>query len=252
MRKGNLIMRNNTLITGLVILLGMGLLAGFYGCNRDAAIQPETTVALVAPDEVQVHQTEATLLTALTDSATRSKVEMISRRDAVERLIHSFEQAGLFLDVPNSFIEEGDVAIEDSLDLHWTRRTVLALRYAQDSMRMASYLVYVESEFAPFILPMSCAFGAIPDTGNFSQVADGVWMMGYEPVLDQGTVHAVMPSAVDANKWWGCFLAGTAGGCIRSAVVCGATGPGYGHCLAVGCAGSAVGSAVGCAILSLW
>ena len=34
-------MRNKTLITGLVILMGMGLLAGFYGCNRDTVTQPK-------------------------------------------------------------------------------------------------------------------------------------------------------------------------------------------------------------------
>lgn len=227
-------------------------IAGFWGCNRENVSQ---SASYLAPHSTEGGQTQPRLGTTISLSSneeTRSNIVSISNRTTVSQLMDKYEAAGFVLDIPNSFVEEGDIAVRDSLDIHWSKRTILAMRFAQDTMRMAVYLVHVESDFPSFVLPMTVAFGAAPDTGSFAEAGQGVWIMGHDAVPELEYSHGVVPSATDGTSWFGCWLGGTLGGCATSAVGCLVGGPGYAACVAAWCGGSAIGSAICCAIVSLF
>lgn len=241
-------MRIKNLLIG-VALVGI-IVTGFLGCNSDSASRSirssQSTAQVFDPNGGLAATTGMTAA----DAGTRASITAISNRVSVTRLMESYALAGFEFDISNSFVEEGSIAIRDSLDIHWVRRTVLSMRYVPDTSRMAVYLIYAESEFPAFILPMTVAFGQAPDTGQFMEAGQHLWIMGRDLVPDLEIVHGVLPSATGTTSWLGCWLGGSAGGCLTAAIGCTVSGPGWAGCAGAWCAGSVLGSAIGCAISS--
>jgi len=235
-------------LTLLAIFAMAGLLVS--SCNNDDERAP---VLSFAPNNVSVDD--------LGEEPIEIGGEVINPAVVASGMDYRFEQAwssrvvqseavrfaDYVYDPRYSYIVEGDYVPDSATDTFFVEVVTLAMKYELDSMERVGYISVIRVEDAGWVVQSSIVSFVQENYEEYVYIDEAqVWIKGFPPVSKRYNNPAA--SIWSWKTWLLCSAVGTAAGCGGAAVGCIASGPGYGACLAGGCAGSATAAMIGCAL----
>ena len=184
-----------------------------------------------------------------------SRIHQVSNFSVIQGQFTKLEELGFEYAPQYSYIMEGD-AVPDSCpsDTFSVEIVVLAMVYIPDIMERVVYINYANvPELGSFVQSSIMSFVPESPESGYERVDPDIdlWILSY-PAIYGARVTESMAASWSWGSWLECTAKGTIAGCAGAAGGCLLAGPGYGHCVAVGCTGTAVASAVGCALHQLW
>ncbi len=257
---------------GVVVLMMTAMVYLMMGCNdslltmTDSPAEtdsPSDETMLTVPAETgdnevadEVDFDGGTVIAATTSSydEASSRIHQVSNFRTIQDQFTKFEELGFRYAPRYSYIMEGE-AVPDSApsDTFSVEIVVLAMEYLPDLMERVVYINYANvPELGWFVQSSIMSFVAEPPESGYECIDYdiGLWVLSYPPIHSARIRESM--AAWSWGAWLKCTAKGTIAGCAGGAAGCALAGPGYGHCVAVVCTGSAVASAVGCALNQLW
>ena len=257
----------------LVVFMTAAMVNLMVGCNdslltmTDSPAEPEsqsdetmlTVSAETGDNEVagEVDFDGGTVIepvTSLFDEAS-PRIHQVSNFRIIQDQFAKFEELGFQYAPQYSYIMEGD-AVPDSCpsDTFSVEIVVLAMVYVSDIMERVVYINYANvPELGWFVQSSIMSFVPESPENGYERVDPEIdlWILSYPAIYGSKATES-MAASWSWGSWLKCTAKGTIAGCAGAAGGCLLAGPGYGHCVASVCTGSAVASAVGCALGQLW
>lgn len=184
-----------------------------------------------------------------------SRIRQVSNYVVIQGQFTKLEELGFEYAPQYSYIMEGDAVIDSfPSDTFSVEIVVLAMVYVPDIMERVVYINYANvQELGSFVQSAIMSFVPESSENGYERVDPDIdlWILSY-PAIYGSRVRASMAASWSWGSWLKCTAIGTIAGCTGAAGGCLLSGPGYGHCVAGVCSGSAITSAVGCALHQLW
>ncbi|MDX9858833.1 MAG: hypothetical protein RBT76_13660 [candidate division Zixibacteria bacterium] len=260
-------MFHKTISRGMVLMVIVAMMNLTIGCNHHTA--PTDSVQPTATETDKVSQTSAAEHSAINDflqdgwrDAIVGTDEYIEPGDdpligalqmpRIEAIVDSFYTNGYRFSRTYSFAQSLYAVSDDGTDSVFVNRITVAFVYAADTTEKAAYVDVIDCEYGRVISPYLLSFVYPSGQQGWAGVTDGVWQFDYPAAVYPARAMSGRDgnaATLDAQifKYLDCVRREAAWPCVGALIVCGATGPGYPKCVALGCAAGAIYAAVKCA-----
>lgn len=198
------------------------------------------------------------------NNGTQSEFEYALENGEVQAAIAKFKALGYSLDLPNSFIVQGEGVPEGRTDTIDVKIANLIMRYLPDTTQGFIWINHRSSPLHPEIQTLVdvsiCSFVTpTMDVENYEYVhfgtdsegiERGMWVKAYVSPFSSG---GDMSAAFKGWKDWGlCVVIGTVVGCTICAAGCTLTGPVWAGCTVICCGEAALAAEIACTLCMIF
>ena len=235
-----------------VLFIMVAMLSLVVGCDDENGNPTETEYNMVETqsDNIVVNDyiiIDASFQTNILEIAER--LEQVKSLSIVQSAFSMFNNNYSYTE-EYSYIVNGTAIINDSTDTVDVEIVTLAMTYDVNIQERVVYISYIVVSDKGWVLQSNIVSFVTEDPNDDYELIlqteeVQVWMKSF-PGLYSKYIQPM--TQWSWSSWLKCSGKYTAAGCGGAAVGCALSGPGYGACVAGGCAGSAAASMIGCAL----